>query len=292
MANCVVNLNELEQLSGCPADTEDVLFIGFSGFSGFSGLGLREWDDLTQCTISGFSGFSGFSGSGFSGYSGVSGTSGYSGFSGHSGFSTSGHSGYSGVSGASGKSGNSGVTPVSLGASGYSGLSGDDGSGAVSGYSGKSGDNPGLSGYSGKSGFSGFDASAVDTWRTIWSAAFSNPTLNATTTGFAQFPGQTFFSTEITREYILPEDCSAENMFIHTSGTQPLSGDLIITVRKNFVDTALIITIPAGGSATTWSNTTDIVSFVAGDIITVRYENLASAASLDVLSNAVSLFKV
>lgn len=267
-----------------------MLFIAPSGFSGYSGYGLRDWATIKDC-LSGLSGYSGFSGSGVSGYSGFSG-SGESGYSGKSGFSGSGLSGYSGFSGISGHSGFSGFSGGNSGFSGFSGFSGGQGADGASGYSGFSGGaqgTSGFSGFSGRSGFSGLNASS--SWKTILSSAYDAVGVGASTTTFGQVVGHTTFQAEAFKEYIISEDCNVENLFVRTSGTQPVTGNLVITVRKNFTNTALLISIPIGSSTTTWSNISAVIPLVAGDILTLQYQNNATSTSLTILSSALTLIK-
>jgi hypothetical protein len=64
-----------------------------------------------------------------------------------------------------------------------------------------------------------------------------------------------------------------------TSGAQPASGDLIITINVDGSATALTLTIPAGSTGTTFENTSDLVAYTAGSLVRIDCDNYASAAS-------------
>jgi hypothetical protein len=81
---------------------------------------------------------------------------------------------------------------------------------------------------------------------------------------------------------IAPVAFTLSNMYtVHYTSTQPASGAQVLTVRKNGVDTALSITIAAGSAPTTtpYSDLTNSVSFAVGDRMTIKRQNLATAAS-------------
>jgi hypothetical protein len=76
-------------------------------------------------------------------------------------------------------------------------------------------------------------------------------------------------------------------LHFHTGTTQPGSGTLVITLRKNLVDTALVITIAAGAAANFYSNLVNSVAFSSGDRCSVKVVNNASAASASVVGISV-----
>jgi hypothetical protein len=57
-----------------------------------------------------------------------------------------------------------------------------------------------------------------------------------------------------------------------------------LTIRKNGVDTSITLTIPAGSSIGTYSDTTNSVSFSAGDLISVKAVNNALTPSGNISS--------
>lgn len=92
--------------------------------------------------------------------------------------------------------------------------------------------------------------------------------------------GLTAGGNESSSTVIIPHAMSLKNMYLmHYSTNQPASGAQVITVRKNGADTSLAITIAAGAvtSATPYSNTAHTISFVAGDKLSIRRVNNATA---------------
>ena len=65
---------------------------------------------------------------------------------------------------------------------------------------------------------------------------------------------------------------------INTIGSQPASGSLVFTLRKNGVSQALTLTVPANGAQGT-RTVTGSVSFAAGDLIDVMIVNNATSGS-------------
>jgi hypothetical protein len=113
----------------------------------------------------------------------------------------------------------------------------------------------------------------------IWNFQTAN-VINASTTTWIGV-GVTAGSNESTSTVIIPHAMTLTNMYLlHYSGTQPASGSQVITIRKNGVDTLLAITIAAGAvtSATPYSNTSNPVSFVAGDRLSIRRVNNAAGS--------------
>jgi hypothetical protein len=113
----------------------------------------------------------------------------------------------------------------------------------------------------------------------IWNFQTAN-VINASTTTWIGV-GLTAGGNEQSSTVIIPHAMTLTNMYLmHYTGTQPASGSQVITVRKNAVDTALVITIAAGAAstATPYSNTTNPVTFVAGDKLSIRRVNNATGS--------------
>ena len=105
-------------------------------------------------------------------------------------------------------------------------------------------------------------------------------TINASTTNYLN-TGVTNTTIENAATMIAPVAFTLSNMYtVHYTSTQPASGAQVLTVRKNGVDTALSITIAAGSAPTTtpYSDLTNSVSFAVGDRMTIKRQNLATAA--------------
>jgi len=81
------------------------------------------------------------------------------------------------------------------------------------------------------------------------------------------------------RSIIIPVACTLSQLFFVTNGAQPAGGSLVVTVQKTGVNTALTVTVPAGGGAATRSDLTHSVSFAVGDGCTIALVNNAGTAS-------------
>jgi hypothetical protein len=113
--------------------------------------------------------------------------------------------------------------------------------------------------------------------------------IGAATTNYSGILGGGYVNAanEFQRFVPLPQDCSLSRWYARTSATQPASGSLVITLRKNSVDTALVITIAAGSVAGTYSNTATSVSFSAGDLASVKIVNNGAANSTPIISLSI-----
>lgn len=94
--------------------------------------------------------------------------------------------------------------------------------------------------------------------------------------GFINGAYQTL-ANEYLRIIPLPKNSVVSNFTVYALA-QPATGSAVYTVRKNSVDTALVITIPAGSAAAFHTNTVTTVSFNALDYISVKAVNNASTA--------------
>jgi hypothetical protein len=89
---------------------------------------------------------------------------------------------------------------------------------------------------------------------------------------------------------VLPFPGTLVSFSFTTNTVQPASGALIGTVRKSGADSALTQTLAAsGGAATTniYSDEANSVSCVAGDYISFKFDNQATASSAVILSASV-----
>jgi hypothetical protein len=94
--------------------------------------------------------------------------------------------------------------------------------------------------------------------------------------GFINGAYQTL-ANEYLRIIPLPKNTIVSNFTVYALA-QPATGSSVYTVRKNSVDTALVITIPAGSAAAFHTNTVTTVSFNALDYISVKAVNNASSS--------------
>jgi hypothetical protein len=73
-----------------------------------------------------------------------------------------------------------------------------------------------------------------------------------------------------------------KQLLVRTTNSQPASGAITIALRKNGVDTALLVTIPANAAAGNFSSSADI-PLVTGDLINYRINNAATATSTNII---------
>lgn len=91
------------------------------------------------------------------------------------------------------------------------------------------------------------------------------------------------------RNIVVSEACTVTNLQMIMGTAQPASGNMVVTVQKNNVDTAITFTIPANAAPATFSDTSNSVSFVAGDTLNIKLVNNATAPSGGI-TNAGLLF--
>ncbi len=115
-------------------------------------------------------------------------------------------------------------------------------------------------------------------------------TIAASTTSYNGFISGAFVTAanEYTRNFLIPVASTAGNYSIQTITTQPATGALIFTIRKNSVDTAITITVPAG-SAGAISTTATTVAFSALDRISIKVQNLATTASAQITHQSIRM---
>ena len=116
---------------------------------------------------------------------------------------------------------------------------------------------------------------------------FAGATVGASSTVYATLTGGTFSGTENARITLIPQACTISRMYFATATTQPASGSLVVTLRKNNADTSLTITIAAGSVANYFNDTTNSVSFSAGQYASIKFQNNATGTSAQ--ANAVAL---
>ena len=117
--------------------------------------------------------------------------------------------------------------------------------------------------------------------------SFGGATVALSSTVFGTLTGGTFSGTENARITIMPQACTISRMYFATATTQPASGSLVLTLRKNNADTALVITIAAGSVANFFNDTTNSVSFTAGQYASIKFQNNATLISAQ--ANAIAL---
>jgi len=108
---------------------------------------------------------------------------------------------------------------------------------------------------------------------------FAGATVGSSATVFGTLTGGTLSGTENARITLIPQACTISRMYFVTATTQPASGSLVLTLRKNNADTSLVITIAAGSVANFFNDTTNSVSFNAGQYASIKFQNNATATS-------------
>jgi hypothetical protein len=99
----------------------------------------------------------------------------------------------------------------------------------------------------------------------------------ASTTEYKGLGETAWSTTEAIKSWMVPATCTAKNLYIRMTSTQTATGSAVFTIRKNAVDTALVVTITAGATAATFSNTSDTVAFSAGDRMVLKAVNNGTA---------------
>jgi hypothetical protein len=120
---------------------------------------------------------------------------------------------------------------------------------------------------------------SIGSGSSILQVTFGGGTLTAGLVTYANFSSTAGALTEATRRLPMPTACTLSNFYFLMSTNQPASGSLVLTMRKNGADTSLIITVAAGSAAGTYSNTVNNATFVAGDLMSIRFNNNATGAS-------------
>lgn len=96
-------------------------------------------------------------------------------------------------------------------------------------------------------------------------------------------------ATESNCQVSMPNGGTLSNFYFNTTTSQPGTGTLVVTVRKNGADTAVTATVSAGAGAGVFSDTSHSFSYVAGDKLNIKVVNNASgnSASINYFSSKV-----
>jgi len=119
----------------------------------------------------------------------------------------------------------------------------------------------------------------------VLQAVYGGTTLSTGQIAYAAFENiGGVLTNENTRRVIMPVACTMSKFYTVSGSTQPATGSLTLTIRKNIADTILVITIAAGSVGGTYSNTTNSVSFAAGDAMAIKFVNNATSTSASIIS--------
>lgn len=120
---------------------------------------------------------------------------------------------------------------------------------------------------------------ATPTSKSILQVTFGGGTMGAGLQTFANFSNLAGSGTEAPRRLPMPTACTLSKFYLLMSSNQPASGSLVLTIRKNGADTALVITVAAGSVAGNYANTANTATFAAGDLMAIKFNNNAAANS-------------
>jgi hypothetical protein len=106
-----------------------------------------------------------------------------------------------------------------------------------------------------------------------------NATVAASTTTYGTFIYSSL-GTELARIFVVPYACTMKNFYVRLFAVQPGTGSLVMTLRKNQADTAVVVTIAAGSAANTEANSgSTSATFAAGDDCSIKFVNNATGTS-------------
>ena len=109
-------------------------------------------------------------------------------------------------------------------------------------------------------------------------------TVGAGVTTYNSLAGTGGFAAYSSEDMIVSVAGEFSTFYILTTTAQPSTGALTINVKRNNTLTSLVITIPAGAAAGTYSNTTNSFTINPGDTVVCEFINSASSASASVRS--------
>jgi len=104
--------------------------------------------------------------------------------------------------------------------------------------------------------------------------------VSANSTRYHNSPGGGWSSTDTPGYMLCPGAGTLRDFHLYTLSSQPGGGSLVVTLRKNGVDTALAVSVPAGSAASLFGDTTTSgVTCAAGDRLTLKGVNSDTAAT-------------
>lgn len=168
------------------------------------------------------------------------------------------------------------VRRLSTGTSGSSGTAGTTGTSGTSGNTGTSG----TAGTSGTSGAGGASTFAIVQASNLALAGFSTVT-------YAALTGLTTTSATIgIRQIAMPMSGTFKSMTINFKRPSSGTGTATFTLNKNGVDTSLTVSDSTTDGAYAILTATTDVSFVAGDLMTLKTVSTLSGAAGEMISSA------
>jgi hypothetical protein len=74
-------------------------------------------------------------------------------------------------------------------------------------------------------------------------------------------------------KFYMPRAGFLRNFRLYATSATPAAAGMVVTVRKNGVDTAMAVTLTAGDAAGLYTDLTNIIYFDAGDYLTIKFVN-------------------
>lgn len=139
-------------------------------------------------------------------------------------------------------------------------------------------------------------AGALPTWQSSLSSVLScamgnGNTVALSTTVYAQwFFGSSFQANETNRQIQAVFAGTIKNLYVRTSTAQSGTGSLVVTLRNNTADTTVTLTIAAGAAAGTFTDLVNSFTVAAGDDLSIKIVNNATATSATILEITAAYF--
>lgn len=109
-----------------------------------------------------------------------------------------------------------------------------------------------------------------------------NVSVGAGVTTYAEWRNMAFFdATETNRLHFFPTKCRITRLAIKTTTTQPSTGTLVYTLRRNQSDTSLVLTVASNSAAGFYSADGSVI-FTARNSVSIKCVNNASTTSATV----------
>ena len=112
-------------------------------------------------------------------------------------------------------------------------------------------------------------------------------------TQYGCFNYQTLNALEDARIFVAPYACKLSNFYVRIYTAQSVAGSLVLTLRKNAVDTSVVVTIAAGSAAGTEANSgATTATYSAGDNVTFKVLNNAIGANSATIHNTSIMVEI
>lgn len=97
-------------------------------------------------------------------------------------------------------------------------------------------------------------------------------------------------TTENARQVLVPMAGTLKYVGLKTASTQPGTGSLVRTLRKNESDTSIVITIAANSAQGVFTDVSNSVTVAAGDRLNWKLINSATTASCQQIANSIFFY--